>query len=67
VKHFQAIYIELERIMIKKILYLTSYFTSFVSKENNEMLMEEVFEEDLKTIMNSFQKDKSLCLDGWIV
>lgn len=33
---------------------------SFVEEEDNMNILEEVFEEELKEVLNSFQKDKSL-------
>lgn len=34
---------------------------------DNRDLMEEVFDDELKDALSSFQKDKSLGPDGWVV
>eukprot|EP01018_Ginkgo_biloba_P028285 Gb_00400 [translate_table: standard] len=59
VNHFKSIYKELERANIAEILKLTSFFPSFLSEEDNELMMEEVSKEELKTVIASFKKDKS--------
>lgn len=40
-------------------------FPRFVEDEGNRFLMREVSEEELKEVLNSFQKDKSPGPDGW--
>ena len=42
-------------------------FPRFVEEEDNLALMEEVFEGELKDVLQSFQKDKSPGPDGWTI
>jgi hypothetical protein len=49
---------------IVEVLKLITYFLGMVNEDVNEMLLE-VSKEELKEILESFQKDKSLGLDGW--
>jgi hypothetical protein len=44
--HLQSIYIEPTRGNIAEILNITTSFTRFVSKEENQMSMEEVLKEE---------------------
>ena len=45
-------------------MQIAHYFSESISEEDNADLMEEVSEEELKSILHSFQKDKRLGLDG---
>jgi hypothetical protein len=46
---------------------LALFFPSFVDEEDNRVLMVEVTEEQLKEVLHSFHKDKSLGPDGWTI
>jgi hypothetical protein len=46
---------------------MTQYFPGFTNEEDNIMLMEKVTLEELKDVMNSFQKDKIPGPDGWTI
>ena len=46
---------------------MAQYFPRFTNEEDNRMLMEKVTLEELKDVMNSFQKDKSPGPDGWTI
>jgi hypothetical protein len=46
---------------------MVQYFLSFTSEEDNRMLTEKVTLEELKVVLNSFQKDKILGSDGWTI
>jgi hypothetical protein len=46
---------------------MVQYFLGFTSEEDNRMLMEKVTLEELKDVMNSFQKDKSPGPYGWTI
>jgi hypothetical protein len=46
---------------------MVQYFPSFTSEEDKRMLMEKVTLEELKAVLNSFQKDKSSRPDGWTI
>jgi hypothetical protein len=65
VNHFNNIHKAPKRENIEQIHNISSLFLSFVSKKDKQMMMEEVSKEKLKYVMASFQKDKSLRLDGW--
>eukprot|EP01018_Ginkgo_biloba_P034237 Gb_24170 [translate_table: standard] len=67
VEHFRGIYKEERRSKIAKVLKLTSFFPSFVSEEDNRRMMEEFSKDELKEVLDSFQKDKSPGPDGWPV
>ena len=38
-----------------------------MEEEDNQILMDEVTEEELKVVLQSFQKDKSPSPDGWTI
>jgi hypothetical protein len=44
---------------------MATFFLSFVFKEDNENLMENISKERLQEVLHSFQKDKSPRPDGW--
>lgn len=46
---------------------MSSYFPIFVNKQDNKALMEEVGREELLTVLNCFQKDKTLSPHGILV
>ena len=55
------------RVSIEAIMHLALFFLRFVDKEDNSALMDEVVEDELKEVLHSFQKDKSLSPDGWTI
>jgi hypothetical protein len=59
VYHFKSNYQEPERENISKIVKLVSYFPRFIDEEANEELMSEITNIELKSVVDSFQKDKS--------
>jgi len=65
--HFQHIFKELEGVTIAKAIQVAQPFPRFVEDEDNRALMEEVFEDELKVVLSSFKKDKSMGPDGWVV
>eukprot|EP01018_Ginkgo_biloba_P020280 Gb_31029 [translate_table: standard] len=67
VEHFRGIYKEESKSTIEEVLKLTIFFPSFVSEEDNRRMMEEVSKDELKEVLDSFQKDKRPRLDGWLV
>lgn len=46
---------------------METLFPIFLDEVDNEALMEEVTNEELREVMHSFKKDKSLVIDGYIV
>ena len=64
VEHFQSLYCAQEESSIAKIVKIASLFPCFVEEADNRMLMEEVSEEELGTVLHSFQKDKLPGPDG---
>jgi len=40
-------------------------FPSFDHEDQNDSLVEEIFKEELKDVLSSFQKDKKLGLEGF--
>jgi hypothetical protein len=57
VSHFQTIYKESDRENIVDILKLTSNFPRFVLEEDNNMMVEEIPKEELKSVLASFKKE----------
>jgi len=52
---------------ISEILNLTSFVPSFVTEKDNQMLMEDISNEEVKSVIASFEKNKSAGPDGWTV
>ena len=52
---------------IAEVIRVAQLFPRFVDEEENRSLMGEVSMEELSRVLHSFQKDKSLGLDGWPV
>ena len=48
-------------------MQVAQVFPRFVGEEENNSLLEEVSEEELKVALQSFQKDKSPGPDGWTI
>lgn len=63
--YFQSLFKADSRSSIAKIVRVAGYFPLFVDDEENRALMEEVSDEELKEVLCSFQKGKSLRIDGW--
>jgi hypothetical protein len=66
-KFFQDLYKAENKATIEEVIRMVQYFPSFTSEEDNRMLMEKVTLEELKAVLNSFQKDKSPGPDGWTI
>jgi len=62
--HFQSLFKEDGKATNAEIVRITQYFPRFVNDEDNNALMEEVLEEELKEFLHSLQKDKSLRPNG---
>ena len=67
VEHFKNLYKALEHATLAKVIRIAQVFPGFVEPDENQALMEEVLEEELKCILQSFQKDKSPGPDGWMI
>ena len=65
VEHFQTLYKTLAQASIAEVIRVAELFPRFVEEEDNLALMEEVTEEELKVVLQSFQKDKSPGPNGW--
>jgi hypothetical protein len=65
--HFQNLFKKDDRENIADIVWLSLFFPRFVDDEANIMLMEEVLENELKEVLHSFQKNKSLGPYGWSI
>jgi hypothetical protein len=66
-KFFEDLYKAENKATIEEVIRMVQYFPRFTSEEDNRMLMEKVTVEELKVLLNSFQKDKSLGPDGWTI
>jgi hypothetical protein len=55
------------QITIADIVRMFGFFQIFVNEEDYKHLMEEVSEEELKEVLCSFQKNKSLGPNGWTI
>ena len=67
VNHFQHLFKAPLQASIEEVIRLAQMFPRFVDEAGNRDLMMEVLEKELKEVMGSFQKDKSLGLDGWTI
>jgi hypothetical protein len=63
--HFKSMYSTDRRVSIDTVLKMALLFPCFVEEEENEELMAEVSESELKEVLHSFQKDKISGPDGW--
>jgi hypothetical protein len=67
VDHYKIIYRKLNKINIFEILQSISLFNRSLLDEQNDSLNVHVSEEELTKVINSFQSDKSLGLNGWTI
>ena len=67
VEQFKSLYKEPAQESIAEVIRVVELFPRFVEEEDNLALMEEVTEEELKGVLQSFQKDKSLGPYGWSI
>lgn len=67
VKHFLVIFKDPDRTNIGEILKVVANYLRMVGIEENEILFEVITKEELLKILNTFQKDKSVDPDGWLV
>jgi hypothetical protein len=65
VQHFQHIYKEPVKENIGEIMKVVSYFPRMIEEEKNKSLFRVATKEELRRVLHTFQKDKSLGLDGW--
>jgi hypothetical protein len=63
--HFQSLFKAREGSNLVDIVRMALFFPRFVDDEDNRDLYAEVFEDELKWILHTFQKDKSHRPDGW--
>ncbi|KAH9294276.1 hypothetical protein KI387_040518, partial [Taxus chinensis] len=66
-QHFSNIFKEPETPNIVEIVKVASYFPKFVSEEDNQQLYEVVSQDELSTVLTSFQKARSLGPNGWTI
>ena len=62
---FQDLYKAENKATIEEVIRVVQKFPGFTSEEDNKILMEQVTLEELKNVMNSFQKDKNPRPYGW--
>jgi len=67
VDHFSSLFRAQEETSIVEIVKIVGIFPRFVEDDDNHMHMEAVFEEELGTVLQFFQKDKSLGPDSWTI
>ena len=67
VEHFKNLYKAPEHATLAKVIRIAYMFPGFVGLDENHSLMEEVTKEELKCVLQIFQKDKSLGSDGWTI
>eukprot|EP01018_Ginkgo_biloba_P004985 Gb_28741 [translate_table: standard] len=67
VDHLKGLYKEENKTTIAEVIKMTSFFPSFVGEEDNVSLTKEITVDELKEVMLSLQKDKSLGPDGWTI
>ena len=67
VNHFKQLFKAPLQATIEEVIRLAQMLPGFVDEGGNRDLMREVTEAELKKVMDSFQKDKSLGPDGWSI
>jgi len=67
VNHFQNLFRAPNQANIAEVIRLAQKFPRFVDEDGNRELMAAISEEELKTVLGSFQKDKSPGPDGWSI
>jgi len=67
VNYFGSIYKAKRRTTTAEVLGLSNFFPNFVNPKDNQNLMEEVGREELLTVLQSFEKDKSPGPDDLLV
>jgi len=65
--HFQILFREVDENLIMEMLQVVQLFHRYVNEEDQDSLLDEVSLDELKEVLSTFQKDKSLGLDGWVV
>ena len=65
--YFENLFEANQQATIAEVIQKSCFFPERISKEDNSDLMAEVSEDELKTILHSFQKDKIPSLDGWTI
>ena len=65
VEHFQGLFKEPEGCPIAKILEVLDMFPRAITKEMNEELTKDILEEEIKQVLQSFQKGKIPGPDGF--
>jgi cytoplasmic iron level regulating protein YaaA (DUF328/UPF0246 family) len=66
-KNFQELYKVENKAAIEEVIRMEQYFPRFTNEEDNIMIMEKVTLEELKDVMNNFQKDKIPGPDRWTI
>ena len=56
-----------QQAVIAEVIQTSFFFPDRISEEDNADLMEEVLEDELKTNLHIFQKDRSPGLNGWTI
>lgn len=64
VAHFENLFKAPNHASIAEVIRMAQMFPRFVDEEGNRFLMRETSEEELKAVLQSFQKDKSPGPDG---
>ena len=67
VAHFENLFKAPNHASIAEVIRMAQMFPRFVDEEGNRFLMRETSEEELKAVLQSFQKDKSPGPDGWTI
>ena len=67
VKHFKSIFIAQQGTSITEIVKIDGFFPSFVYHEGNDNLRKVVTTSEFLATLQSFQRDKILGPDGWLV
>jgi hypothetical protein len=65
VDHFKGLFKEPDKINMDVILKQISLFPQLIEEEENGNMYKEISKEELRGVLASFKKDKSLWLDGW--
>ena len=65
VEHFQGLFKEPDGCPIAKILEVLDLFPRAITEEMNEELSKDILEEDIKQVLQSFQKGKILGPNGF--
>lgn len=63
--HFESLFKDPRESSLAEVVQTTLSFPIFVEEDNYEYLMAQISEEEFKSVIHKFQKDKSLGPDGW--